>query len=324
VSFLCQFHFLEILRYNSGIIAVFIYDDTTGTAAAACVSLGGVYTYTHTHTHTHNFAYYCSTHLHYTQQVTTIHKSKPSKMEAYDDLFMTSAERGEKDDDWRGTVGTPGLGRADWEEFEDNVLAEARGKAKILSTIKSAVKERNDQDALDIEVDLGCHVVEAVDDILKTNVAEDYRTVLFEGIPAPYPHSTTYQRVIITDGDDEVDRDTKTACGILKRCLDLREKYINHHHITPSPSRKTLARSGSNQFRRRPEPHYNVFDRELPPATDAFNPVWENGIFKVYEGGAEEDAAPTPVMGVISFSEFIVDYNYVCPQLILHCALICS
>lgn len=236
-------------------------------------------------------------------------------MEAYDDLFMTPAERGEKDDDWRCvSVSTPGRGREEWEEFEDNVLAEARGKAKILSTIKSAVRERNDQDALDVEIDLGCDVVKINDDVLKSDAAEDYRNVLFEGIPAPYPHSTAYQRVIITDGDDEVDRDTKSACSTLKRCLDLRDKYMSQHKRVPSPQRKTIPRSGSNQFhqfRRRPEPEYNVFDRELPSTTDAFRPVWENGIFNVYDGEAEVTESTKPVMGVISFSEFIIDYNYV-------------
>lgn len=206
-------------------------------------------------------------------------------------------------------------GRADWEVFEDNVLAEARGKAKILSTIKKSMIERSDQEACDSDDDLG----EESDNVeldgeatVGTEKTEDYRKHLFEAIPAPYPHPTEYQRVIITEIEEDVDRDTKTACATLKRCLDLREKYMREHRIEEGPA-KVKKETGSprvqnTQFRRRAEPEYNVFDRQLPARSEEYTPVWSGGVCRVFRRGEE---GGDPILGVIPFDEFIVDYNYV-------------
>ena len=45
----------------------------------------------------------------------------------------------------------------------------------------------------------------------------DIREELFTQYPDPYPHSVSFQRVIITDSEDEVPKDTRKACESLLR-----------------------------------------------------------------------------------------------------------
>ena len=242
-------------------------------------------------------------------------------MEAFDDLYLTCTEKGERDANWDEGIGMASSpGRAEWQLFEDNVLAEARGKAKILSTIKSAMQERQgrsepgDSDE-DIQ-DEAEKVTDGSNAAMNSEQGEDYRKHLFEAIPEPYPHPTSYQRVIITDDEDEVDRDTQTACTTLKRCIDLRTKYMDRHGVTKSSCKKALLQWQPGLFRRRPEPEYDVFGRALPPSTDMYTPVWENGVCRVHrrvEGGGEggEQESLECAFDTISFQEFITDYNYV-------------
>ena len=238
-------------------------------------------------------------------------------MEAFDDLYLTCTEKVERDVIWTEGIGlTTSPRRADWRQFEDNVLAEARGKAKILSTIKTAVQERqgcpepgdSDEDTVQDEMTGKEH------GNITSNLepdSEDYRKHLFEAIPEPYPHPTNFQRVIITDDEDEADPDTQTACTTLKRCIDLRTKYMDRHCISKQKiNKKTLFQPQPGQFRRRPEPKYDVFDRALPPPASAYLPIWENGVFRVFSSAQEQEGQEC-TFDTIGFQEFIADYNYV-------------
>eukprot|EP01038_Epipyxis_sp_PR26KG_P007929 gene7929-10762_t len=62
---------------------------------------------------------------------------------------------------------------------------------------------------------------------------KDVREELFESIPAPYPHSTNFQRLIITDTGDAADPDAIEGCRKLRLCMNLREKYLSKHPFPP-------------------------------------------------------------------------------------------
>jgi hypothetical protein len=82
-------------------------------------------------------------------------------------------------------------------DFESSVLAEARKKAILLDRIKRTPKRGSDNvpvDSSDVDV----------------------RSQLFGQIPEPYLHVTTFQRVLITESGDPVDKDTTDACGKLE------------------------------------------------------------------------------------------------------------
>lgn len=68
----------------------------------------------------------------------------------------------------------------------------------------------------------------------------DLRCDLFESIPEPMNRPKSYQKLIITDLDEQTDPDDILACGKLKACLALRRKWIAQHPEPPQDKIKTF------------------------------------------------------------------------------------
>lgn len=68
----------------------------------------------------------------------------------------------------------------------------------------------------------------------------DVRAKLFEAIPEPYLYPTTFQRVVITETGEAPDADTIIACQKIKRCMDIREKWLSFHPYPPQDKKKTF------------------------------------------------------------------------------------
>ena len=126
--------------------------------------------------------------------------------------------------------------------FEDLVHHEGMQKEKALARISKAKRERSNSN-LSMMLQVGDKVVDrsargdlqtgSTSEVMldsdsesdkdekggkvenqeqeeKDEVADDLRKALFESIPEPYPHSTNFQRVIISEAaDDPPDFDTK-------------------------------------------------------------------------------------------------------------------
>lgn len=199
---------------------------------------------------------------------------------------------------------------ASWQEFEDSVLAEERGKAKMLTSIKRAARSRgtsfqNLAELREIERgasgDFGIPIKEN-----EMNSADNTHKQLFEAILEPYPHPTDYQRVIITETGESADRDTISACKSIQKCMQLRTKYLSAHNIDAAP-KISLQRTVTDDYSRRAQPEYDVFSRPLPSMTNEFVTKWRNGVFSVFRPGDETRAPFT----ALSFEEFFTDFNYV-------------
>lgn len=98
--------------------------------------------------------------------------------------------------------------------YQTNVVAEENLKERTLSRIKKAARVRSDSELTSL-----C----AADDeffFYKEEVGfqkhEDVRNSLFDAIPEPCPYSKNFQRVHISQIDEESDHDTLQACKFLK------------------------------------------------------------------------------------------------------------
>lgn len=216
-------------------------------------------------------------------------------MEAFDDLL--AEER---------------IVEQDWQNFGDHVKAEGDRKARVLSSIQSAMRERLDSSAALSEL-----MHDEGDDSKSTHPSEDLRGQLFEGIPDPYPHSTKFQRVIISESGEDVDGDTVKACKVLETCMGLREKWL----ADCSPLRVTglnvaddaakvpmrVLHDGEKGFRRRPHISYNVFDRKVPESSVDYSYMMVRGVYEVRKicSGADSDGADCVAR---SFEDFIEDF----------------
>lgn len=49
---------------------------------------------------------------------------------------------------------------------------------------------------------------------------------LFESLPEPYGELSSYQRIQITSAPDEVDRETREFCDLIKKCMAMRKKWV--------------------------------------------------------------------------------------------------
>lgn len=129
----------------------------------------------------------------------------------------------------------------------------------------------------------------------------DVRETLFEHIPEPYGYSTQFQRLVITETGEEVSEDTREACKQLNMCRNIRskwmsqhpsppqdaDKYFDHSEMTPQspkPQRTHGLEKHPNDFRRRPVPNYNIFDRPLPGSCSSeFEYEMVKGVLCFYE-----------------------------------------
>ncbi|RLN52165.1 hypothetical protein BBJ28_00026651, partial [Nothophytophthora sp. Chile5] len=97
---------------------------------------------------------------------------------------------------------------------------------------------------------------------------------LFETLPEPYGQLSTYQRIQITSAPDEVDRETKEVCELIRKCVALRHKWlaVNEPELLPSPSAETTASpragaGGATRLRHRDEIPYEPFANPVPATT---------------------------------------------------------
>jgi len=186
---------------------------------------------------------------------------------------------------------------AEFEEipFEEYVHTESAIKERTLQRIRNAARERSFSN-----LGNSVHSQEGddeEDDDDEENVP-DVRTELFESIPEPYYNNSEFRRVVITDiADSAVDSDTKEACKLLKKSIELREKWMAQYPAPPqdlvtsfkddelfSPkptnSRKAINPDG---FRRRSVPKYEVFDASLPVKSCNLRYKMVHGVVMVYE-----------------------------------------
>lgn len=261
--------------------------------------------------------------------------------------------------------------------FEDNVLAEERIKSRTLSNLKSARELSCSPEAfvgsiptdsfmryaaphLPIDVGPGAprpvprppqSFLSPAEDDGAPSIREeiDVREELFQ-IHDAYPHSTDFQRVIITEANgthvedcfvifliliilhvmfsDALDEEEIRSCKVLKRCVELREKYIAQHpsppqDVIPNKELRVVAAPSpikKNEYRRRQDPEYDVFSRRVPDRLESLEYVMVNGVMKVSDVLGEGMVRPIPGQApaserfsVPSFSEFVVDFDYVRP-----------
>ena len=62
---------------------------------------------------------------------------------------------------------------------------------------------------------------------------QDVRETLFSYIPHAFQDDVHFQRVIITESQELVDNDTKEARLALKRCMQIRDKWLGQHPEPP-------------------------------------------------------------------------------------------
>ena len=185
--------------------------------------------------------------------------------------------------------------------FEDLVQNEHNQKERALMRISQAKRERSGsnlqlekiaerpsryeriREALDYE--------DEDDDEDPDMPDNDLRKALFEAIPEPYPHTLNYQKVVITEAGDPIDQDTKDACLKLKKCMDIRNKWIGAHPFPPqdaefptsapcSPDRPSR-KGTSEHYRRRLPPSYEIFGVPLPPPVHHLRFKMVDGVVRV-------------------------------------------
>jgi hypothetical protein len=200
----------------------------------------------------------------------------------------------------------------DLHSFEDLVHTESVIKERTLARIRNAARERSGS-----ELDLNQNQEHS-------KIVLESKNVFFEGIPEPYPHSTNYQRVEITDTGEPTDVDTIEACKKLKSIMNIRNKWISAHPFPPqdvdsfedscgSPPRKSSADYGGDSFRRRSVPPYEIFDQSLPDSELTLKCKMIAGVMSVMKvvDGESPSEQDTSLFPVLSFKEFVDDFNYV-------------
>jgi hypothetical protein len=154
---------------------------------------------------------------------------------------------------------------------------------------------------------------------------------LFHKIPPAYPHSTSFQKVIIT-ASEQSDPDSVEACSKLKQCMELRKKWISKHPFPPqdmedfnldmstapaelsrgvstpsfntsiAPEKSYRVPAASNDFRRRKDPPYNVFNTPLPPSDRSFTFKMEKGVIMVFQSEVSSSAPTSTTEYSLSYS----------------------
>lgn len=208
--------------------------------------------------------------------------------------------------------------------FEDLVHNEHIQKERTLWRISQAKRERSGSnmsldkiperngraEKLSKEVidDLGEDYDEDSDDDDKDGPSKDLRKALFEAIPEPYPHTTNYSRVVISDPGDPIDFDTKDACAKLKNCMEVRNKWIGAHPFPPqdgenafpsepSSPERPVTRKGKVElnFRRRDPPTYEVFGTPLPHSINHLHFKMVKGVVMVQTMNTADGTQTSPL-----------------------------
>lgn len=129
---------------------------------------------------------------------------------------------------------------------------------------------------------------------------------LFGGLPEP----SEYQRVFVTETNEETSQDTIHACRLLSTCMKIRRKWISCH-ITALPlepsSRQPAVCKISSDLEHAGNLQYNIFDRtELSTSTSDYQFSMRNGVVEVVFDGKTDIVCP-----FYSFEEFVKDFNIV-------------
>ena len=87
---------------------------------------------------------------------------------------------------------------------------------------------------------------------------------LFEELPEPYGQLSTYQRIQITSIPEKVDSETKEVCQLIRKCVTLRNKWIEAK--TPLFSTEKVQNSAqavhpAARLRHRDEISYEPFEK---------------------------------------------------------------
>lgn len=131
---------------------------------------------------------------------------------------------------------------------------------------------------------------------------------LFERIPEPYGVSNAYQKVQISSAPDDVDRETAEVCGMIRKCIQLRKKWMAPMESTLPPASADVPTSPRqlNRLRHRDELPYDPLSRPLAATTDyAIKMV--DGVVMVYATAADADANK-PIFEVGTLAHFYEDY----------------
>ncbi|KAL0584382.1 hypothetical protein ABG067_005733 [Albugo candida] len=183
------------------------------------------------------------------------------------------------------------VNRGDAEDDADieSAFGESQLKASVLQRVQSEAKLRKLA-----EMDTGNRNPDAAED-------------LFERIPDPYMQYTSFQRIEITTTDDDIDRETREVCELIRKCLALRTKWVNVTDVDAALSRRLSEESihspRSSQFRHREELAYDPFSRPMT-ATSSHHFKMENGVVQVY---ARDDLNTEPLFSVRSMAEYYRD-----------------
>lgn len=129
---------------------------------------------------------------------------------------------------------------------------------------------------------------------------------LFDRLPEPYGQLSTYQRIQITSAPDEVDRETKEVCELVRKCLAMRRKWMAPNELPPPPppaQTPASPRQQGTRLRHRDEIEYDPLARPAP-ATTTHRLAMVDGIVRVYEADRDDDV---PLSTVGSMREFYAD-----------------
>eukprot|EP01041_Mallomonas_annulata_P010521 gene10521-21946_t len=155
--------------------------------------------------------------------------------------------------------------------FAEKVIAEEQIKARTLTAL---IRARSTPDLATNET---------------SDNQKDIRLTLFEAAE-PYPHPKDFQRVVITETGDALDDDTVLACKSIKKCLNLRNKWISSHPCPPQDhiyvdvkDKVELSHLERKQFRRRSECEYDIFRRPVPVSTNKFRFEMHRGVMCIYD-----------------------------------------
>lgn len=128
---------------------------------------------------------------------------------------------------------------------------------------------------------------------------------LFDTLPEPYGQLSTYQRIQITSAPGEVDRETKEVCELVRKCVELRTKWISvNEPVIPPPSNvPTSPRSaGAAKLRHRDEIPYEPFTNPVPE-TSSHHFEMRDGVVTVFASKESEE----PISTVGSMEEYYND-----------------
>ncbi|TMW59645.1 hypothetical protein Poli38472_004714 [Pythium oligandrum] len=127
---------------------------------------------------------------------------------------------------------------------------------------------------------------------------------LFEKIPEPYGEDSVYQKIQITSAPDDIDRETKEVCEMIRKCIELRKKWMKVMESSiPSEAEMPISprQQSARLLRHRDELTYDPFERPVAKTTD-HEVKMVDGVLHVYEPGASK-----PIYEVGTLKEYFDD-----------------